>query len=287
MKLKNQKGSGLVGILVVIVIIAALMYGSSFFWPKNENTDGVNVKSPIDAIKALDQAKDDIADIQKNLDKQAEVLKDETPGDESEQEKDDVYETGNDIIKIFNIKAGDNIISPVNIKGEGAAFENILIVELRNSDHIALVQEHATLKSPDIGVNGPFSITINFDFSSTKEGYIAVYEQSAKDGTEINLVEIPVKFNDTSDWQTYYNNRFGYSVNVPKDWVIVEDNNDVGNGLEFKTIIQSPDYLIDRPELTVYLKSGAEIDIHIHRLSNIKEWFKRQAGLWLQVHDPS
>jgi putative hemolysin len=115
-------------------------------------------------------------------------------GTQNIEQKEDV-KTGNDKIKVFDIESGDNITSPVTIKGEGVAFENNLIVELRNNNHDSLVREHTTIKSDEIGKIGPFEITLNFNFSNTREGYVAVYEESAKDGSELNLVEIPVRFN--------------------------------------------------------------------------------------------
>lgn len=144
-----------------------------------------------------------------------------------EQSVKDVVQTGNDSIKVFDIEAGDNLVSPVTIKGEGVAFENNLIVELRNSKHETLVKEFTTIKSTEVGKSGPFEITLNFEFNNTKEGYLAVYEQSAKDGSELNLVEIPVRFNDdtgitdnskqtTEDWQTYQNEEYGFEIKYPK-----------------------------------------------------------------------
>ncbi len=105
-----------------------------------------------------------------------------------------VVTTGNEDIRIFGIEAGDIIKSPVTINGEGVAFENTLIVELRNNDHAALVKEFVNIRSGEAGQTGAFLITFDFNFQNTKEGYIAVYEQSAKDGSEEHLVEIPVKF---------------------------------------------------------------------------------------------
>lgn len=116
-------------------------------------------------------------------------------GKKDSNQVDESIKTGNDSITVFGIESGDNITSPVTIRGEGVAFENNLIVELRNSDHETLVQENTTIKSTEVGEKGPFEITLNFEFNNTKEGYIAVYEQSAKDGSEQNLVEIPVRFN--------------------------------------------------------------------------------------------
>lgn len=183
--LKNYKGSALIGVLIAVIIIAALVYGGVFFWKGNDanipmNTNDTNIKSPAGAIGALEQAKKDIAEIQDNLNKQAEQL---------EATEFDEY-----TIKVTNINPGDNLISPITIEGEGVAFENTLIVELRNLEHGTMVKEFVTVKAPDVGKSGPFKITLDFDFDLTKEGFVAVYEESAKDGREVNLVEIPVKF---------------------------------------------------------------------------------------------
>ena len=114
-----------------------------------------------------------------------------------ENDSDDnevVAEKGNDKIKVFNIEDNQEVFSPLTIIGQGVAFENNLIVELRNNDHEPIVKEFTTIKSGEVGEMGDYSITLNFKFNNTKEGFIAVYEQSAKDGSELNLVEIPVKF---------------------------------------------------------------------------------------------
>ncbi|MFH1427132.1 MAG: DUF333 domain-containing protein [Patescibacteria group bacterium] len=140
-------------------------------------------------------------------------ITDSTTGDEKTA-------VGNDKIKIFGIQSGDNIVSPATISGEAAAFENNLIIELRNSERVALVKEFTTIKSAEAGKTGPFSITINFDFNNTKEGYLAVYEQSAHDGSELNLVEIPVEFGeiDTSNWQIYRNEEYGFEFKYDEAW---------------------------------------------------------------------
>ncbi|MCK5357482.1 MAG: Gmad2 immunoglobulin-like domain-containing protein [Elusimicrobiales bacterium] len=182
---KNSKGSGLIGILVVISIMAALIYGGVFFSRNTNNneseTNQTNINSPAGAIQALDKAKKDIGEIQENYNQQAEQLAD----DDSDEYT----------IQVSNIKAGDNLVSPVIIEGTGAAFENTLTVELRNQDHETMVKEYVATKASYLGKSGTFKITLNFDFSSTKEGYVAVYEESAQDGSEVNLVEIPVIYN--------------------------------------------------------------------------------------------
>jgi len=153
-----------------------------------------------------------------------------TPMD-GQEEQGDATQTGNDKIKVFNISDNQTVYSPLTISGQATAFENNLIVELRNSDHETLVKEFTTIKSSKVGEMGDYSITLNFDFKNTKEGFVAVYEQG-EDGSELNLVEIPVKFGnlnistdwqtykniDISNWQTYKSEKYGFEVKYPEKW---------------------------------------------------------------------
>ncbi len=53
--LKKQNGFALVGILIVIVIIAALAYGSSFFWPKNPKETKGSLENTLDTYQKAQQ----------------------------------------------------------------------------------------------------------------------------------------------------------------------------------------------------------------------------------------
>lgn len=61
--LKNQTGFALIGLLIVIVIIAALGYGSSFFW--KHNTKGT-IQNNLEIKKKAEQ---DIGEINKKIEK--------------------------------------------------------------------------------------------------------------------------------------------------------------------------------------------------------------------------
>lgn len=186
---RNNKGTAYVGLLVAVLIIAIIGIGS-FYFAKNNANDADDLAGD-NIVETLNKAKEDVNNINKNIEDRNEVIKNAEFNDTEGQEF-----IGNDMIKVFGIKEGDTISSPVKIEGEGIAFENTLIVELRNNNHEALVKEFVTTKAPDAGQSGPFAITLNFEFSNTKEGYIAVYEESAKDGSERNLVEVGVKFGE-------------------------------------------------------------------------------------------
>ncbi len=159
-------------ILIISLTVTGCSYGSS-----NTEKEVKNIDSAVDSSE--------IGNTDLNHDLNTDLNENETT------------ETGNDNIKVFNINNGDTVTSPLKIEGEALAFEDNLIVELRNVDHETMVKEFTIIKSDEVGVPGPFSITLNYVFNNTKEGYIAVYEESAKDGSERNLVEIAVKFGDS------------------------------------------------------------------------------------------
>lgn len=71
--LKQQSGFSLVGILVVVVIIAALAYGSLFFWSKSEHTKGT--KSGFEStVDVYNQAQQDLSDISQKINKKNELI---------------------------------------------------------------------------------------------------------------------------------------------------------------------------------------------------------------------
>ena len=67
----TKNGFALVGILVAIFIVAAIIFGSSFFW-KNDQAP-----SPKKSIDTLQGAKVDLGNINENLNKNNNELKNE------------------------------------------------------------------------------------------------------------------------------------------------------------------------------------------------------------------
>jgi hypothetical protein len=67
----TKNGFALVGILVTIFIVAAIIFGSSFFWKKNL------APSPKKSIDTLQGAKADLGNINENLNKQNQEIKNE------------------------------------------------------------------------------------------------------------------------------------------------------------------------------------------------------------------
>lgn len=78
----NQKGAGLIGLLLVVLIIGLLFYGGSFFLKKNNTKNDINkgvidqqINSEADKLKALNQSKQQIQTINNQTQKMNEQIK--------------------------------------------------------------------------------------------------------------------------------------------------------------------------------------------------------------------
>lgn len=109
---------------------------------------------------------------------------------------------GNSIIPpggIMNITIDEpdwnnQITSEITVSGQARVFENTVIIRLRNSNDRILVNTFTTANSPDIGQFGGYTKTFAFANPGTTTGYLEVFNQSAKDGSEINKVISLVRF---------------------------------------------------------------------------------------------
>ncbi|MFA5187926.1 MAG: Gmad2 immunoglobulin-like domain-containing protein [Patescibacteria group bacterium] len=97
-------------------------------------------------------------------------------------------------IEVTNPLVNQQLVSPFKVEGRARVFENQVNVRVKGKDGKVLIQEATIVKSPEVGQWGDFSLDISYDFTLTKEGFVEVYSTSAKDGSEENLVSIPVKF---------------------------------------------------------------------------------------------
>lgn len=100
-----------------------------------------------------------------------------------------------DNIVVNSPQANAVVTSPITVSGEARVFEGTVIIHVTTLSGDVLIEEIATARAPDVGEWGPYSAKINYDFSSTKEGFVKVFSESARDGSVENLVEVPVKFN--------------------------------------------------------------------------------------------
>lgn len=106
------------------------------------------------------------------------------------------YVSSSDALNILvNEPKSDAVLSsPFVVSGEARVFENVVTVRVTKRDGTVLIEEQANAHPTQIGEFGPFDITLNYQFSTTKEGYVEVFSENARDGSKSNMVKIPVSF---------------------------------------------------------------------------------------------
>lgn len=86
------------------------------------------------------------------------------------------------------------ITSPVTIKGLARVFESQLNVRVKDASGKIIVEKSVMADSPGAGQFGPFEISVYYPLLKDQNGVIEAFDYSAKDGSEINNVIVPVKF---------------------------------------------------------------------------------------------
>ena len=101
--------------------------------------------------------------------------------------------TGN--IRVFSPQVGDEVGLPLVIKGEARTFEATFSYRIKNSKGAVLVEGHSmTTGTADPPAFRPFEVSVNYPDPKTASGSVEVFEVSAKDGSEVSKVIVPVKF---------------------------------------------------------------------------------------------
>ncbi|MEK9206921.1 MAG: Gmad2 immunoglobulin-like domain-containing protein, partial [Patescibacteria group bacterium] len=89
---------------------------------------------------------------------------------------------------------GDSVKSGFIVKGNARVFESVVSIRLLDSVGNILIQTTTMANAPDAGQFGPFEKMINF-ITTDSSGALEVYQVSAKDGSEIDKVSVPLLFN--------------------------------------------------------------------------------------------
>jgi hypothetical protein len=102
------------------------------------------------------------------------------------------YEDVTPLILVETPAPGDAVSSPLRLGGISNVFEATLNYELLDADGQTLAEGFATATC-GTGCWGDYDVQIEFGTDST-EGTLLVFELSAKDGSRVNLTEIPLQF---------------------------------------------------------------------------------------------
>lgn len=97
-------------------------------------------------------------------------------------------------IHVFSPQKGDTVGLPLKVLGEVRVFENQFVIRVKDKNGKILTEESAMGQEGEMGQYNLFEKEINYPDPKTTEGTIEVFDYSAKDGSEIDKVVIPVKF---------------------------------------------------------------------------------------------
>lgn len=167
-------------ISVGITVLIALIVGSGFGYYLNsvQNSD----KNISESTEKVDHAED-----KANNESDKESTEDSTDTDD---------ESGDEQIIVTSPEKNATVSkSSFKVTGRAIAFENVVTVRVTDGNGFQLLEKSVSTKAPDTGEFGDFSITLNV-ITNSDSGTIEVFEYSAKDGSEINKVSVPINFSD-------------------------------------------------------------------------------------------
>lgn len=95
------------------------------------------------------------------------------------------------LILVESPTIGERVSSPVSIGGTADVFEAVVSMVILDR-HGRTVASTFTMATCGTGCRGTYATDVRYDVATTQPGTIRVYEVSAKDGSPIHVVDIPV-----------------------------------------------------------------------------------------------
>src|SRR3990167_4119342 len=118
-----------------------------------------------------------------------------SPSPEVASKLSDVAISDSGEVIISTPRLGDTITTPIKVNGLVRAFENQVGMRLKNQDVVVVRETKFTAKQGEIGTY--IALGADFTFAQPtvpQDGTFELFTFSARDGSEINKVIIPVKF---------------------------------------------------------------------------------------------
>ena len=97
-------------------------------------------------------------------------------------------------IQVTAPTTNQTVSSPLALTGKAREFENVFNYRVKDADGTILGQNHLQYTAEDAGSFGYFSVHVSFDAPTSNHGTIEVFALSARDGSEIDKITIPVQF---------------------------------------------------------------------------------------------
>lgn len=84
------------------------------------------------------------------------------------------------------------VTSPLQVTGTANTFEAVFQLNVTDGEGLIVYDQHHMATS-GTGTRGTFDVTATFEVPRPGQGAVIVFEYSAKDGSQINIVEVPVQ----------------------------------------------------------------------------------------------
>jgi hypothetical protein len=94
-------------------------------------------------------------------------------------------------IDVSTPQPGDMVSSPVTIAGTADVFEATVSYQVKDGNG-KVIAHGFTTASCGTGCRGDYTVDVPFEVDQEQTGTVVVFEESAEDGSKINVVEIPV-----------------------------------------------------------------------------------------------
>ncbi len=102
------------------------------------------------------------------------------------------YEDLTPAILVESPAVGDTVKSPMHVTGSANTFEATFTLDLLDANG-QVMAEKQVMATSGTGTRGTFAVDVPFTLAESGGGTLKVFELSAKDGSPINVVEVPIK----------------------------------------------------------------------------------------------
>lgn len=105
----------------------------------------------------------------------------------------DAYEELTPAILVESPCIGDTVASPMRVWGTANTFEASFVINIVDWDG-RIVKEQNVMATSGTGTRGTFDVSVPFEWDLYPRGALIAFESSAKDGSPLHVVEIPLSF---------------------------------------------------------------------------------------------
>lgn len=180
-----------------LVFLAIIFFGAIFISACDENTTEPDVEhdeqleeeSEVDPVP---ENNNDSSDSEENTDEASDSEETDEEPNNLENEPEILLE--NEAFRVFEPAPDSEVGNEFVVRGQARTFEGNVQYEFEDGHNI--LAEGFTTASAGAPEWGDFEITIRFEGVANESGTVILFEQSAKDGSRIHELMIPVYYSE-------------------------------------------------------------------------------------------